>query len=68
MDFLKKKDSAPTRRKFLSGAAAATAGTLAFPMIAKGQASPTTMRWQSTWPPRTSSTSTRSTSPRRSTT
>jgi hypothetical protein len=35
MDFLKKKDSAPTRRKFLSGAAAATAGTLAFPMIAK---------------------------------
>ncbi|MGZ8981731.1 MAG: TRAP transporter substrate-binding protein [Burkholderiaceae bacterium] len=50
MDFLKKNDSAPTRRKFLSGAAAATAGTLAFPMIAKGQTGPTSMRWQSTWP------------------
>jgi TRAP-type mannitol/chloroaromatic compound transport system substrate-binding protein len=50
MDFLKKKDSAPTRRKFLSGAAAATAGTLAFPMIAKGQTGPIAMRWQSTWP------------------
>ena len=41
-----------TRRKFLAGAAAATAGaaTLGFPMIAKGQAGPITMRWQSTWP------------------
>jgi TRAP-type mannitol/chloroaromatic compound transport system substrate-binding protein len=39
-----------TRRKFLAGAAGASA--LAFPMIAKGQAAtgPTTMRWQSTWP------------------
>jgi TRAP-type mannitol/chloroaromatic compound transport system substrate-binding protein len=50
MDFLKKKDAAPTRRKFLSGAAAATAGTLAFPMIAKAQTGPISMRWQSTWP------------------
>jgi len=40
------------RRKFLTGAAAATAGaaTLGFPMIAKGQAGPISMRWQSTWP------------------
>jgi TRAP-type mannitol/chloroaromatic compound transport system substrate-binding protein len=53
MDFLKKKvvqkDSAPTRRKFLSGAAAGTVA-LGFPMIAKGQATPIAMRWQSTWP------------------
>ncbi|HEU0203496.1 MAG TPA: TRAP transporter substrate-binding protein [Burkholderiaceae bacterium] len=35
------------RRRFLGGAAAATLG---FPMIAKAQATPTTMRWQSTWP------------------
>jgi TRAP-type mannitol/chloroaromatic compound transport system substrate-binding protein len=41
----------PTRRKFLSGAAAGTAGVAAagFPMIAVAQ-SPITMRWQSTWP------------------
>ena len=41
-----------TRRKFLTGAAAATAGaaTLGFPMIAKGQAGPITMKFQSTWP------------------
>ena len=38
-----------TRRKFLGGAAAASAGTLAFPMIAKAQG-PISMRWQSTWP------------------
>jgi len=55
MDFLKKKvekEAAPTRRKFLSGAAAASVGTVAlgFPMIAKGQATPISMRWQSTWP------------------
>ena len=37
-----------TRRKFLAGAAGASA--LAFPMIAKGQTGPITMRWQSTWP------------------
>ncbi len=41
-----------SRRKFLTGAGAAAAGTatLGFPMIAKGQAGPITMRWQSTWP------------------
>ena len=40
-----------SRRKFLSGAAAATAGaaTLSFPMIAKAQG-PISMRFQSTWP------------------
>ena len=43
---------AASRRKFITGAAAATAGaaTLGFPMIAKAQAGPITMRWQSTWP------------------
>jgi TRAP-type mannitol/chloroaromatic compound transport system substrate-binding protein len=47
-----KKSEAGSRRKFLAGAAAATAGaaTLGFPMIAKGQAGPISMRWQSTWP------------------
>jgi len=46
------KPQTSTRRKFLAGAAAATAGaaTLGFPMIAKGQAGPISMRWQSTWP------------------
>src|SRR6185503_7505780 len=40
----------PSRRKFLTGAAAATgAATLGFPMIAKAQG-PISMRWQSTWP------------------
>ncbi len=41
-----------SRRKFLTGAAAATAGaaTLGFPMIAKAQQGPINMRWQSTWP------------------
>ena len=40
-----------SRRKFLTGASAATAGAAitAFPMIAKAQG-PVTMRWQSTWP------------------
>src|SRR3974377_1304267 len=48
----KQKDtSIASRRKFISGAAAATAGaaTLGFPMIAKAQG-PITMRFQSTWP------------------
>src|SRR5262250_1395602 len=47
-----KKAETASRRKFLTGAAAATAGaaTLGFPMIAKGQAGPISMRWQSTWP------------------
>jgi TRAP-type mannitol/chloroaromatic compound transport system substrate-binding protein len=40
--------ASPTRRKFIAGAAGASA--LAFPMISKGQAGPITMRWQSTWP------------------
>ena len=46
-----KEKSVASRRKFLSGAAAATAGaaTLGFPMIAKAQG-PISMRFQSTWP------------------
>src|SRR4029078_5714927 len=42
---------AASRRKFLTGAAAATAGaaTLGFPMVPKAQG-PISMRWQSTWP------------------
>jgi TRAP-type mannitol/chloroaromatic compound transport system substrate-binding protein len=40
--------ASPTRRKFIAGAAGASA--LAFPMISKGQTGPITMRWQSTWP------------------
>jgi len=50
MDFVKSKDAAPTRRKFLSRAAATTAGTaaLGFPMVSKAQT--TTLRFQSTWP------------------
>jgi TRAP-type mannitol/chloroaromatic compound transport system substrate-binding protein len=54
--FLNKNAKAPeqpsaTRRKFLTGAAAATTGAAitAFPMIAKAQG-PINMRWQSTWP------------------
>jgi TRAP-type mannitol/chloroaromatic compound transport system substrate-binding protein len=45
------KPEVASRRKFLAGAAAATAGaaTLGFPMIAKAQG-PISMRWQSTWP------------------
>src|SRR5437763_10749123 len=45
-----KADSKPSRRKFLTGAAAATGtAALGFPMIAKAQG-PISMRWQSTWP------------------
>jgi len=40
----------PARRSFVAAAAATAAGTLAFPMISKGQTGPITMRWQSTWP------------------
>ncbi len=54
--FLNKSEKAPeqpsaTRRKFLTGAAAATTGAAitAFPMIAKAQG-PISFRWQSTWP------------------
>jgi TRAP-type mannitol/chloroaromatic compound transport system substrate-binding protein len=44
--------AAATRRKFLKAATAVAAGgaTLGFPMISKGQTSPISMRWQSTWP------------------
>jgi TRAP-type mannitol/chloroaromatic compound transport system substrate-binding protein len=40
------------RRKFLKAAtgAAAAGAALGFPMIGKGQATPISMRWQSTWP------------------
>ncbi len=38
-----------SRRRFIGTAAAAGAGTLAFPMIVKAQG-PISMRWQSTWP------------------
>ena len=43
---------APTRRRFLRAATGTAAGaaTLGFPMIAKGQTGPISMRWQSTWP------------------
>jgi len=42
--------SSGSRRKFLTGAAAATGAAIAaFPMIAKAQGV-TSMRWQSTWP------------------
>jgi TRAP-type mannitol/chloroaromatic compound transport system substrate-binding protein len=43
---------AGTRRKFIkaSTGVAAAGATLGFPMIAKGQATPVAMRWQSTWP------------------
>ena len=46
-----KETTVASRRKFLSGAAAATAGTaaLGFPMISKAQG-PISMRFQSTWP------------------
>src|SRR5712691_1335480 len=45
------KKPAASRRKFLAGAAAATAGaaTLGSPTIVKAQG-PISMRWQSTWP------------------
>ena len=40
-----------SRRNILKAAAAAGgAAVLGFPMIAKGQSGPVTMRWQSTWP------------------
>lgn len=45
------KKSVTSRRKFLTGAAAAGAGaaTLGFPAVVKAQG-PISMRWQSTWP------------------
>ncbi len=46
------RNEAGSRRKFLKAAtgAAATGAALGFPMIAKGQAGPISMRFQSTWP------------------
>ena len=46
-----KKTETASRRKFLAGAAAATAGAaaLGFPTLVKAQG-PVSMRWQSTWP------------------
>jgi TRAP-type mannitol/chloroaromatic compound transport system substrate-binding protein len=41
--------SRDTRRKFLKGAAVATAATVAAPAVVKAQG-PISMRWQSTWP------------------
>src|SRR5262247_1715675 len=46
----KKSPSTPTtRRKFLTGAAVATAATVAAPGVVRAQG-PINMRWQSTWP------------------
>jgi TRAP-type mannitol/chloroaromatic compound transport system substrate-binding protein len=46
----RKSRSAPTtRRKFLGGAAVATAATMAAPTVVTAQG-PINMRWQSTWP------------------
>src|SRR5262245_1723399 len=46
----KKSPSTPTtRRKFLAGAAMATAATVAAPSVVRAQG-PVNMRWQSTWP------------------
>src|SRR5882724_2495778 len=48
---MSQQQSTASRRKFLTGAAAAATGaaTLGFPAIVKAQG-PITMRWQSTWP------------------
>ncbi len=48
---LVKETDGVSRRKFLTGAAVATAGvaTLGFPSVLKAQG-PISMRWQSTWP------------------
>jgi TRAP-type mannitol/chloroaromatic compound transport system substrate-binding protein len=45
-----KSKSKLSRRNVLKAAVAAGGAVLGFPMIAKGQTGPTTMRWQSTWP------------------
>lgn len=54
MDFLKPKDGSGSaaRREFFGRAAAAAAGAaaLGFPMVSRGQTTPVSMRWQSTWP------------------
>ena len=46
---MSKKSEATTRRKFLKGAAVATAATVAAPTVVTAQG-PISMRWQSTWP------------------
>ena len=45
-------ETAGTRRNFLKAASGVAGGVaaLGFPMIAKGQTGPISMRWQSTWP------------------
>jgi len=47
-----KNASTGARRRFLRAVGGVTTGAaaLGFPMIAKGQQGPITMRWQSTWP------------------
>ena len=45
----KAKTGRSTRRKFMKGAAVATAATVAAPAVVKAQG-PISMRWQSTWP------------------
>ncbi len=45
----KSRSASATRRKFLRGAAVATAATVAAPTIVSAQG-PINMRWQSTWP------------------
>src|SRR4051794_2571795 len=47
-----KQASTGNRRRFLKAVGGVTTGAaaLGFPMIAKGQQGPTTMRFQSTWP------------------
>jgi len=46
----KTPEPAKARRKFLGGAAAAGVAGIGFPMIAKAQAQPISLRFQSTWP------------------
>src|SRR6266480_7753474 len=45
----KSPSAAATRRKFLKGAALASAATVAAPSVVRAQGA-TSMRWQSTWP------------------
>jgi TRAP-type mannitol/chloroaromatic compound transport system substrate-binding protein len=45
----KSSSAVATRRRFLKGAAVATAATVAAPSVVKAQG-PINMRWQSTWP------------------
>ena len=52
MSDTKQPEQKPSRRKFLAAAVTGSVGAAAagFPMIAKAQAGPISMRWQSTWP------------------